>query len=113
MEIQITDESVEIKLSPAERLLGLMKDISVPIANIYDAQVLDDGVREAMSTGIKAGLRVPWLRYVARTITLDQVFIVRRGLPALAFSVRDHGALRRVVVSTREAPALAKRLQTG
>jgi hypothetical protein len=48
---------------------------------------------------------------VARTIRLDEAWIVRRGVPALAFSVRDGRPLRRVVVSTPEAEALARSLR--
>jgi hypothetical protein len=63
-----------------------------------------------MSAGMKAGLRLPWLYYVCRTIRLDQAFVVRRGLPALSFAVRNHGALRRVLVSTPDAAELARQL---
>ena len=66
--------------------------------------------REAMGTGLKAGLRLPWLYYVARTIRLDRAFVVRRGVPALSFSVRNHEPLRSVLVSTPEAAQLAQTL---
>jgi hypothetical protein len=66
---------------------------------------------ETMATGIKVGLRLPWLYYVARTIRLDQAFVVRRGLPALSFAVRNHDPLRRVLVSTPDAEELARRLR--
>ena len=59
-----------------------------------------------MGAGIKVGLRLPWLYYVARTIHLDEAFVVRRGVPALSFAVDDDGTLRRVLVSTPEAAAL-------
>jgi hypothetical protein len=75
--------------------------------------VVADPVREAMRSGMKVGLRVPWLMYVARTLRLDQVFVVRRGVPALSFEVRGDGALRRVLVSTREAEEFASRLRAG
>jgi hypothetical protein len=64
-----------------------------------------------MTSGMKAGLRVPWLCYVARTIRLDQAFIVRRGVPGLSLEVHEHGPLRRVLVSTPDAPELADRLR--
>jgi hypothetical protein len=56
---------------------------------------------------------VPGVYYIARTIALDRAFIVRRGVPALSFAVRNQGALRRVLVSTPEASELARELQSS
>ena len=58
-----------------------------------------------MGAGIKVGLRVPWLYFVARTIRLDEAFVVRRGVPALCVDIENEGSLRRVLVSTPEAGA--------
>jgi hypothetical protein len=111
MRVRLTDDSVEVLLAPWEKVVGLLGNITVPRADVSDVQVVPEPLREAMSAGMKAGLRLPWLYYVARTIRLDQVFAVRRGGPALSFAVRNHGALRRVLVSTPEAQALAQRLR--
>jgi hypothetical protein len=111
MRVQVTDESVEVLLSRWQKVLGLMRDITVPRADVSDVRVVDDPMRETMATGIKVGLRLPWLYYVARTIRLDQAFVVRRGLPALSFAVRNHDPLRRVLVSTPDAEELARRLR--
>jgi hypothetical protein len=81
MRIEVTDDAVEVMLAPWQKVLGLMRDIRVARADISDVRVVEDPVREAMGTGIKVGLRLPWLYYVARTIRLDQVFVVRRGVP--------------------------------
>jgi hypothetical protein len=112
MRVRLTEDSVEVRLALWEKVLGLLGDIVVPRADVSDARVVSDPLREAMSAGIKAGLRLPWLCYVCRTIRLDQAFVVRRGLPALSFTVRNHGALRRVLVSTADAEALARRLRS-
>jgi hypothetical protein len=108
--VQITDDALEIRLSPWQKALGLMGNIIVPLGDVRDAQVVEEPVREAMATGMKAGLRLPWLYYVARTIRLDEAFLVRRGVPALSFTVEGGGALRRVLVSTPQAGELAGRL---
>jgi hypothetical protein len=71
---------------------------------------VQEPIREAMGTGMKVGLRLPWLYFVARTIKLDQAFVVRRGVPALSFAVSDEGPLRRVLISTPEAEELVERL---
>jgi hypothetical protein len=110
MRVRVSEDSVEILLAPWEKALGLLGNITVPRACIGDVQVFDDPIREAMGSGLKAGLRIPWLYYICRTIRLDQVFLVRRGLPALSFSVDDGRPLRRVLISTPQARELARRL---
>ena len=110
MRVQVSESSVDVLLAPWERVLGLMRDIHVPREDVSDVHVVEDPVREAMVAGMKAGVRLPWLYYAARTIRLDQAFIVRRGVPGLSFAVRGHGALHRVLVSTPEAAELARRL---
>jgi hypothetical protein len=111
MRVHLTEDSVEVLLAPWEKVLGLLGDITVPRADVSEVQVVEEPVREAMQAGIKAGLRLPWLYYVCRTIRLDRAFVVRRGVPGLSFAVRNHGALRHVLVSTPEAKALARALR--
>ena len=110
MRIEVTDDSVEVLLSRWQKILGLIGDIRVPRADVSDVQVVEDPVREAMGIGIKVGLRLPWFYYVARTINLDQAFIVRRGVPGLSFAVHNQ-RLTRVLVSTPRAQELAQQLQ--
>jgi hypothetical protein len=110
MQIRVTDESIEVQFAWWQKVLGLLGNIEVPLADISDVRVVADPMPEVMGSGLKVGLRLPWLYYVARSIRLDQVFIVRRRVPALSFAVRNKGALRRVLLSTPEAEALAQRL---
>jgi hypothetical protein len=113
MRVRLTEDSLEVLFAPWEKALGLIGNITVPRADVSDVQVVQDPVREAMSGGMKAGLRLPWLYYVARTIRLDQAFAVRRGVPALSFAVHNHARLRHVLVSTPEAEALARQLRSS
>lgn len=113
MRIDVSDESVEVHLALWQKVLGLLGDVRVARADVGEVCVVDDPVREAMSAGVKVGLRLPWLYYVARTIHLDQVFVVRRGVPGLSFAVAGPRTLRRVLVSTRDAEELARQLQEG
>jgi hypothetical protein len=108
--IAVTDEYLEIRLAPWQKALGLMRDIRVARADISDVHVVADPVREAMRGGVKVGLRVPWIYFAARTIGLDQAFIVRRGVPGLSVAFENDKRLRRVLVSTPEADKLARRL---
>lgn len=110
MRIELTDQTLHIRLSWWEKLLGLMKDIRLAREQITEVRVVEDPMREAMRSGLKAGLRLPWLLFVARTLRLDQAFVVRRRQPGLSICVRDHGALRRVLVSTPRARELAREL---
>jgi len=109
--IVITEDSIEVRLSTWQKVLGLLRNITVPLSAVADVQLVEDPLREAMATGTKVGLRLPWLYYVARTIRLDQAFVVRRGVPGISFSVTNGGTLTRVLLSTPEAPALVERLR--
>jgi hypothetical protein len=111
MRIEVSEDSVEVRLAWWQKLLGLLRNIRVARADISDVRVVENPMREAMRTGMKVGLRLPWLYYVARTIRLDQVFVVRRGVPGLSFAVGNRWALKRVLVSTPEAEELVRRLR--
>jgi hypothetical protein len=111
MRVFVSEESVEVRLAPWQKALGLLRNITVARADVGDVHVVQDPIREAMRSGMKVGLRLPWLYFAARTLRLDEVFVVRRGVPALSFSVGGAGTLRRVLVSTPDADELARRLQ--
>jgi hypothetical protein len=110
VQIRVTGEQVEVRLAWWQKLLGLLRNIRVARADVSDVHVVQDPVREAMRSGIKVGLRVPWLCYIARTIRLDEAFVVRRGVPGLSFAVDNATPLHRVLVSTRQAEELAREL---
>jgi hypothetical protein len=111
MQINLSDDYIEVRLAPWQKLLGLMRNVRVARADVSDACVVSNPVHEAMYSGIKVGLRIPWLYYIARTIRLDEVFVVRRGVPGLSFTVNNATSLRRVLVSTRRADELTRQLQ--
>jgi hypothetical protein len=113
MHIEITTDTLEVRLSRREKILGLMGNIRLQLSDLEDVQVVAEPLREVRRAGLMAGLRAPWLYYVARTIRLDEVWIVRRGVPALSFAVRGSGTLKRVVLSTPDAEGLARRLRAG
>jgi hypothetical protein len=111
MRLEVGPETVEVRLSRWQKVLGLMRDIRVPRGDIVEVRVIEEPVREAMGSGLKVGLRLPWLYYVARTIRLDEAFVVRRGVPGLSVTVEGREPLRRVLVSTPRARELAVELQ--
>lgn len=111
MRVHLSEERIEIRLSRWQKVLGLMGSINVALSDISDVKVIEDPLHDVMRSGLKVGLRLPWLYYVCRSIRLDQAWVVRRGVPAVSFAVRDAGALERVTVSSPDASALAKRLK--
>jgi hypothetical protein len=110
MRIFLSEDFIEIKLASWQKVLGLMRDIRVARTAIAEVEVVGDPIHEVLHSGLKVGLRLPWLYYIARTIRLDEAWIVRRGVPALSFSIQDGGVLRRVTVSTPQAEELARQL---
>ncbi len=112
MRVRVTGDAIEVRLARWEKILGLMKDVNVPLADVGDVRVVESPMREARGTGLKAGLRLPGVYFVARTIRLDRAFILKRGLPALSFSVRNHPPLESVLVSAPDAKELARRIRS-
>ena len=110
MRVHISENQIEVRLAKAEKALGLMRNIKVARGDVSDVVVLGEPLREVMRSGLKVGLRLPWLYYVCRSIRLDQAWAVRRGVPALSFAVRNQSALEHVTVSTPDAHELARRL---
>jgi hypothetical protein len=109
--VHLSEEKIEIRLAPLEKVLGLLGNICVSRSDLGDVQVLEDPLHDVMRAGLKVGLRLPWLYYVCRTIRLDRAWAVRRGVPALSFAVHNHGTLERVTVSTPDAHELAQILR--
>jgi hypothetical protein len=111
--VEIGAEAVVVRLAWWQKVLGLMRDITVALGDVDGAEVIEDPVRLAGRAGIKVGLRVPFLYFVARTLRLDEAFIVRRGVPGLSISIGGEGHLRRVLVSTPRAAELAGELEAA
>jgi hypothetical protein len=113
MRVHVSEREIEIQLSLLEKVLGLLGNIRVARSDLSEVQVVEDPLYDVMRAGLKIGLRLPWLYYVCRSIRLDQAWVVRRGVPAISFAVRNHGALKRVTVSTADAQRLADTLQSS
>ncbi len=113
MRIEITDDAVELRLSWWQKVLGLMRDVRVPFNEIDGAELIANPVRVAGGAGLKFGLRLPLLYFVARTLNLQQAFVVRRGVPGVSVSVAGPGPLRQLLVSTPDAEQLVKRIEAA
>lgn len=113
MQIELTQDAFVVRLSWWQKLLGLMRNVTVPLADVDGAEVVANPVREAGRAGLKFGLRVPFLYFAARTIRLDQMFVVRRKVPGLSLSVSGDGPLERLLVSTPRAEELAREIEAA
>jgi len=108
----VSDDCVEVRFAWWQKIVGLTRNISVSRSDVSDVGVVEQPMRDAMRSGMKFGLRLPWLYYIARTIRLDQLFAVRRGQPGLSFAVDNASPLKHVLVSTPEAEQLARDLDS-
>ncbi len=111
--VEIGPDAVRVKLAWWQKLLGLMRDITIPFSEIDATEVIGDGVRVASRAGMKVGLRLPSLYFVARTMRLDEAFLVRRGVPALSISLGGDSHLRRVLISSPRADELAEQIEAA
>ncbi len=113
MKIELTPDAVVVRLSWWQKALGLMRNVTVPLGDVNGAEVVENPVRDAGRAGLKFGLRVPFLYFAARTIRLDQMFVVRRRVPGLSLSIDGDGPLERLLVSTPRAEELAREIEAA
>lgn len=113
VQIELTRDAVVVRLSWWQKLLGLMRNVRVPLSDVNGAEVVEKPVRQAGRAGLKFGLRVPFLYFAARTIRLDQMFLVRRGVPGLSLSIDGDGPLQHLLVSTPRAEELAREIEAA
>jgi hypothetical protein len=109
--VEIGTDAVRVRLAWWQKLLGLMRDITIPLADVDGVEVVPNPVRVAGRAGIKAGLRLPFLYFVARTMRLDEVFVVRRGVPGVSIAIGGESHLKRVLISTPRAAELAEQIE--
>ncbi len=109
--ITLDADALLVRLSPAEKLGGLMGDVRVPLAAVRDATVEGDAL--AAATGLRApGLAIPgrvkigsWRRRGGRAVV-----VARRGVPAVAIGLEGVGP-ERLLISTPHAEAVAGALR--
>ena len=81
--VQLTTDSLTVHLSRAEKLAGLLRDLTVPLDAVSHVEVVPDGV--AAVRGLRApGLGLPWRRIGTWRRRGERALVsVRRGEPAL------------------------------
>ena len=109
--LDITDDQVHIRFTPAEKALGLVRDHAFPRDAIERVELIDDGVRAAR--GIRApGLGIPRVRLVGTWRHRDgkDLVSVRRGQPALRVLLRDQ-RFDAVLIGLDDARTVQEQLQ--
>ena len=82
--VQLTPETLTVHLSRGEKVLGLLRDLTVPRSSVTAVEVVPDGL--SALRGIRApGLGLPGLRAIGtwRRRGERSLVSVRRGQPAL------------------------------
>ncbi|HEU0101060.1 MAG TPA: hypothetical protein VFR07_01930 [Mycobacteriales bacterium] len=108
--VTVVDNVVSVRLSPMEKLAGLLRDLAVPTSQVRRARAVADGLPEVV--GMRApGLHLPgtrkygtWRRRSGRTYAA-----VRGSGPALLLELDGH-RYDSVVVTTPDAERLAQRI---
>ncbi|MGY1833392.1 hypothetical protein ACI8AA_23495 [Geodermatophilus sp. SYSU D01180] len=104
-----TPQTLRITLTPAERVLGLLRDLEVPLSAVRSAEVVPDGL--AAARGLRApGLGLPGVRKIGTWRRRGgKAFVsVRRG-PAVRLELAGQ-RLDTVLLTVDDAPAVVAAL---
>ncbi len=105
--MQVRPPVLSVRLTRAEKLAGLLRDVEVPLSSVREVEVVPDGV--AATSGLRApGLGLPGLRKIGTWRRRDgkSLISVRRGQPAVR--VRLEGQrFDELLVGADDAPDLA------
>ncbi len=108
--LQLTETTLSVRLTRAETILGLLRDVDLPRSAGRDVEVVADGL--AAARGLRApGLGVPGRRKIGtwRRIGERSLVSVRRGQPALRIALEGQ-RYDTLVIGTDEPAALAAAL---
>lgn len=109
--IDVSDTSLTIRLSPVEKVFGLLRDQVVPRDAVTEVEVVPDGLSAVR--GIRApGLGLPGLRMIGtwRGRGAKRFVSVRRGQPALRVQLAGH-RYDELLLGSDTAEQLASRLR--
>jgi hypothetical protein len=108
--LQVTPPTLSVRLTPAEKIAGLVRDVDVPLTAVRDVEVVREPL--AVLRGLRApGLALPGVRKIGtwRRPGERTLVSVRRDQPAVR--VRLEGARwDALLIGTDEAEAVAAAL---
>ena len=107
--LQISGTALQVRFTPLEKVLGLVRDHDVPLSSVVTATLADDGL--AAARGIRApGLGIPGRRKLGTWRGRGRTLVsARRGQPAVVLEL-DGQRFVRMVLGADDAHDLAARL---
>lgn len=111
--VEVDGTTLRVRLTASEKIAGLLRDVTVPVAQVVGADVVEDGLGAAR--GLRApGLGLPGARKVGtwRTRSGRRLVAVDARTPALRVDLAG-SPWAGLVVSTPDAAELATRLRAA
>ena len=108
--LQLHPPVLSVRLTTAEKILGFLRDVDVPLSAVRDVEVVRDAV--AATRGLRApGLGLPGLRMIGtwRGVGRRTLVSVRRGQPAVRVML-DGQRWDELLVGSDDAAAVAASL---
>jgi hypothetical protein len=107
--LTITGDTLQVRFSTFEKVLGLVRDHSYPLSAVASTRVEADGL--AAARGLRApGLGVPGRRKIGTWRGRSRTLVsVRRDQPAVVVDLAGQ-RFARLVIGTDDAAAVAARL---
>lgn len=111
--IDFDTDGFTVRLSTAEKLAGLLRDIQVPYRAVTSVEIPADGLRATRGMRFP-GLALPGRRKIGTWRTgRGKAFVsVARGLPAVRLTLRGH-RYTEVLLSVRDAEHVRARLDSA
>jgi hypothetical protein len=108
--VYIAGDRLRVRLTRAEKVLGLLRDTDVPLSQVRDVEVVADGL--AAPSGMRApGYSWPWSRKIGtwRRPGRTSMVSVRRAQPAVRIRLEGH-RYDELVLGADDAETLAASL---
>lgn len=111
--LHLDPASLTVHFGTAEKILGLVRDLEVPLSAVRSVAVEADGVRA--TRGLRApGLALPGLRKIGtwRSRGHRALVCVRRDQPALLITLAGH-RYSELLIGADDAEGIAESLRAG
>jgi hypothetical protein len=111
--VTTTPQTLHVTLTTAEKILGLLRDLTVPRSSVASVEVLPDGL--AAARGLRApGLGLPGVRKIGtwRARGDRSLVSVRRGQPAVRVRLTGQ-RFDTLLIGADDPAALAAELTPG
>ena len=98
--IRVEGDALQVRFTPVEKALGLVRDHDFPLSTVRSARVADDALGAVR--GLRVGLGVPGFRKIGTWLGHGRTLVsVRRDQPAVVIDLA--GRVAHVVIGSDEA----------